>query len=312
MSAMASENPRRAAAVRAAGAKSAELDNIVQFRRGGGVRPLRRSPLRKWLRPFLTAAAIVGLPAAAVAWTLTSPRFAVQEIVVDSGPRASERWVREALQPLLGSNLPLLSLAHAEAVLHRHPWVLRADLRKVLPSRLSVRVTEKRAVALLRRGSELHYLDIEGTPIAPFDPLAGHVDLLLISRAAALGSGDDSGRGSVVAAAVHLAEEIANVAPRWSAGLSEIVILGEEDFRIYTDSLPFPLLVRAGTLQTKARRLEALLPQIVERYGTEAAIDLRFTRRIIVQPSVRVGPASVRSRPAAAYREAALDHVQHG
>ncbi|MEM7355338.1 MAG: FtsQ-type POTRA domain-containing protein [Acidobacteriota bacterium] len=309
---------RREAGTAAEGrtARRDEQDNVVPFRRGSGdVRPFRRSPLRKYLQPFVGALAIVGLPTAFVAWIMLSPRFALVELTVESGTRVPEVWVRQTLKPLLGTNLPLLSLRQAESLLHRHPWVLRADLRKELPGRLIVTVTEKRAVALLRGSelhhSELHYIDIDGATIAPFDPLAGSADLLLVSREgpaeANPASGDDPGARS----AVRLAEEIAQTAPHWSAGLSEIVILGEEDFRVYTSSLPFPLLVRAGTLQDKARRLEALLPQITERYGAAVAIDLRFARRIIVQPSAH-GRASRSSRPGAANFKAAVDHVQLG
>ena len=77
----------------------------------------------------------------------------------------------------------------------------------------------------------------------------------------------------------------------WHRGLSEIDILGRQDFKIFTTDLPFPLLVRGGTVEHKARRLKTLLPQIVDRYGPEAQVDLRFARRIIVQPGHREGRA---------------------
>jgi len=258
------------------------------------VRHLRRPRLLRMLRPFLLALAIVGLPAGTMGWAFTSPRFALRELAVEidaggtmpgrlvsahGGPearRVSRVWVHQLLRPLQGRNLLRLSLVRIDEQLSKHPWVEATDLRKQLPGRLSVRVIEKRAVALYRDEKGLVYLDRDGREIAPFDPLGGAVDLLILSGGEA---GDRRG-------AVELAGEISSWRPRWSAGLSEIEILGEKDFRIFTADLPFPLVVRAGTLKSKSRRLAELLPQIIARYDRVAAVDLRFSRRIILQPSV--------------------------
>ena len=291
-----------------------DVDNVVPFRRRQ-LRRSRRSPLAKWLPPLLLALAIVGVPTGAVAWIMTSPRFALAEVSVTTGERVPEAWVRAALAPFAGRNLPLLPLDATQQRLLRHPWIRGADLRKDLPAGLAVRVTEKRAVALLRDGKNLHYLDARGESIAPLDPLAGRLDLVLLSRAA---SGDAAarpapvGEAATLVPALRLLEELDQVRPSWVAGLSEIEILGEKDFRVHTASLPSPLLVRAGTLHLKARRLEELLPRIVERYGAAAAIDLRFARRIIVQPSARGDQGPRPPVPAAANREARADHAQRG
>ncbi len=293
-----------------------EHENVVPFKRGDRkVKRLRRSPLSKFLRPFVAALAIVAVPATLVAWPMTSPRFALAELTVETGERVSEAWIENALMPLMGRNVPLLSLPRVEGLLRQHPWVATADLRKDLPARLLVKVKEKQAVALLRRdggeGAELSYLSRDGSPIASFEPLAGSVDFLLISLGAMQEAPTEDAATSL-RAAIRLKDEIAEVAPSWATGLSEIVVLGEQDFEVYSTSLPFPLLLRVGTLDQKAHRLEALLPQIVERYENAAAIDLRFTRRIIVQPSVKTGSATKRFRGTAANREAVADHVQHG
>lgn len=289
-------------------------DNVLHFKRGKNeVRPLRRSPLRRYVGPFLMALVIVAIPSGLVAWPMTSSEFAVRELKVTTGERVSEAWVRSALSPILGRNLPLLSLEQAETLMRRHPWVEACALRKELPGSLLVRITERRAVALLRHPSGLYYLDPAGAVIAPFDPLAGDVDLLLVSQAQPPDAAllERPGPDPDLAAAVGLLDEIARIDPPWRSGLSEIVILGEKDFRIYTTGLPFPLLVRAGTLESKVRRLQGLLPKIVERHAPTAAVDLRFARRIIVQP-VRAGGERRRSGSTAANQEARSNHVQRG
>lgn len=250
-------------------------------RRRGALRHARRHPFLRLLRPLLVAAAIVGAPVSATLWLFGSSRCALQELDVRLEPdgRVSAAWVHQALRPALGWNLARLPLGWVDGALKRHPWVDSTDLRKQLPDRLVVRVIEKREVALGRGAAEagepaFWYLDEGGGRIAPFDPLAGETDLVLVSGATG------------VVAALRLRDEIEALSPGWAAGLSEIEVLGEEDFRVWSADLPFPLLVRAGTVALKNDYLEMLLPEILHRYDEIAAVDLRFTRRIILQPIV--------------------------
>ncbi len=292
-----------------------EHESSGTFRRGQAVRRSRRGLLKRRLKLLAAAVILVSIPSAAVTWLMISPRFAIRELAVVTGERVPDVWVREALAPMVGENLPRLPLARAEHVLRRHPWVRGADLRKDLPSRLAVRVAERRAVALLRTGDGLHHLDPHGAHIAPFDPAeALGVDLPLITIGAGARSSGSEVEGEEtdrLRSAVRLLSEIEEAAPAWSAGLSEVEVLGEKDFRIHTSALPFAVLITAGTLNQRVRRLEELLPQIVARFGAGSAVDLRFARRIIVKPSVSVaGPSGSARR--AEYREAISNHAQRG
>ena len=285
----------------------AELESAPTPRRGSAVRRSRRSLHVRWPKPLLVALALAAGPAVAMAWLMTSPRFAVRELAVVTGDRVPEIWVRQALAGVVGDSLPRLSLARAQAILRDHPWALSASLRKDLPARLVVRIAERQAVALLRAEGGLHYVDAGGARIAPFDPSAARgVDLPLISVASGRSAAGDE--AAVLRPAVRLLSEIDEVGSPWIAGLSEVEVLGEEDFRLHTSALSFPVLVRIGTLNQRARRLEELLPHIVERYGA-AAVDLRFARRIIVQPSV-AGIAA--RRPLTDHQKVTTDHAQRG
>ncbi len=292
------------------------------FLRGGqAVKRSRRGLWKKRLKTFAAALVLTAAPSAAVTWLMVSPRFAVSELAVVTGERVPEGWVREALAPVVGENLPRLPLAQAEQILRHHPWVRGADLRKDLPARLTVRVAERHAVALLRAPDGLHYLDSAGVRIAAFDPAAARtVDLPLISAAGddrpedgSPSSGEtEHAKVAGLRAAVRLLSEIDDVEPSWAAGLSEVEVLGVEDFRVHSQSLPFPVLVRTGTLHQRVRRFEELLPHIAARFGAVDAVDLRFERRIIVKPSAKDGKGRSRPVPTAEYREATTDHAQRG
>lgn len=256
---------------------------VLDFRRRGAPpRRRRRHPLLVLLRPLATALLLVALPAGLAAWVLTARRFQLQDLVVDGGSRrVPAGWVRETLAPLRGRNLVRLPLAEVAARLRRNPWVDTVEVRKELPDRLFVSLTERQPVALLRHGGRLVYADAAGRPIVPVDSLAEarKARLLEINFSHPSHPAPDG-----VAGALEVAGELGRVQPDWAAHLTRIEVLGEDDFRLHTEALRFPLLVTRGQAGPKVRRLVDLLPELERRYPAIERVDLRFSRRIVVQP----------------------------
>ncbi len=276
--------PLGATAVPAAGGPGASGARVLDFRRRGAPpRRRRRHPLLLLARPLAAAVGVVLLPLGVGAWVLTSHRFALADVVVEGGTqRVKPEWVRQALAPYRGANLLRLPLAEAAAVLQKNPWVQSVELQKELPGRLRVALTERRPVALLRSGEGLVYADPDGQPIMQVDsvPEAHKAGLLEVFFSHPVQGGMES--------ALEVAGELGRVRPDWSAALTRIDVLGEEDFRLHTDALPFSLVVTRGEVGPKARRLEELLPELERRYPAIDSVDLRFSRRIVVQPGAAV------------------------
>lgn len=269
-----------------AGARMAGMAGLADDAR---VLPFRRRPFAarrkrpsfftRLVVPFAGALMLVGSPAALAAWVLGSPRFGLREVSMEGGERVSKAWVVDTLEPLFGRNLVLLPLGEVEARIATHPWLAAVEASKEMPNRLRLVLVERRPVALLRIGSELRYLDEQGRPFAPCDPLdpAGSVvDLLQVSSSA--------GPRAEYSRALRLAAELAAAQPAWAADLSEVEMLGEDDFRIVTAALPFSLLVRTGGVGAGVERLQPLLAEILRRYpGRVGAVDLRFPQRMVLQ-----------------------------
>jgi len=255
-----------------------QVSSPSPFRRRRFVAPHRRRSLLLMLaRPFLTALLLVGLPVAGGAWVITSPRFLLSNIVISGTSRVQPAEVGEALRPLKGKHLLLVSLADVESRLSQNRWIEGANLRKRMPDKLVVEVLERRPVALLRRDEGLFYVDRSGTVIDLYDP-AREADLLLLSVG--------PGATLEVEPALAVAAELELVAPDWAAGLSEVEVLGGGDFRLFTAALQFPVLVSLGGVGRQVRKFRQVMPEIVRRYDHVSAVDLRFSRQIVIQPAV--------------------------
>ena len=126
-----------------------------------------------------------------------------------------------------------------------------ATIRKKLPDALMVEVHERVPVALLRHESDLYYVDRSGFLIEPYSP-EGPFDLPLLTA--------DPGVSLNVDLALSVADRFGQAAAAWGTGLSEIEILGEEDFRFHSAALEFPILVSAGTVERQVENLQSILP----------------------------------------------------
>ncbi len=275
-------------------------------RRGAPPRRRRRSPLLALAKPLGIAALTVALPVSLGAWLLTSRQFQLHGIDVGREPapwvaaRVPAPWVRQALAPLLGRNLLRLPLTEVRQRLAANPWIATAEVAKELPDRLRVTVAERRPAVLLRGGAgagrdALLYADAAGRPIAavgsPGEEAAARRRGLLVVGLPRFAA------AAAVAGALRLADQLRRLRPGWTAALAQIDVVDEDDYQLRVEGLPCPLLVRGSRLADNLVRFDELLPELRRRYPALAAVDLRFSRRIVVQPAQGAPP--VRPLPAA-------------
>lgn len=87
--------------------------------------------------------------AAVILWALRNPAFAITQVVVHGDPQHSSSVSLQAnVLPQLQGNLFTLDLNTTQDVFEQMPWVRKAELRRVFPNTLDVRLQEHVPVAL--------------------------------------------------------------------------------------------------------------------------------------------------------------------
>jgi hypothetical protein len=261
----------------------------VPLYRRRAVKPGRRRRLRalRWLRPLSIAILVVGAVAGTAAWLATSPRFRVTVVEVQSQDPALHAWVESRVAGFTGERLLLLPLARVTAAVGEQPWIDTVEVSRVLPGRLLVEIHERRPAAVVEiskpeGGRELVYADADGRPIAPVEkPGPGAPGPEVLGRLLRVTGGTADTYG--VPEALEIRRELSRARPAWGDGVTRVEVLGDKDFRLHTAALPFPLVMRAGEVELEIRRLGRLLPWLVERWGEPEAVDLRFSRRIVME-----------------------------
>lgn len=278
---------------------------VLEFKRRLGLPVRRKSRWRELARHFATALALVGLPAAALWWSATSPRFDLARLEVETADRVNQEWVEERLAHLVGQNLVWMSMQGVERSLGDHPWIRGVAVSKSLPDRMRVSVVERLPVAVLESAAGTFYVDRDGRVIAPAGAAdappatGGRTGDYLVLRDSAPGAGA-SGKDRVDAPAqrerrlrhaLDAAQALSRVDVGWGSGLTEVEVLGEEDLILRSRELPFPLLVESGTVEARARVLREWMPELTARVPRPDRIDLRFENRMVVRPAAEISGA---------------------
>ncbi len=222
----------------------------------------------------------------------------ISRVVVSGNDRLSNGEVLALLEGLRGRSILRVALPEWRGRLLASRWVAEADLRRVLPSTIEVRIAERRPIGIGRFGTELCLVDEHGAVIDEYGPRYAEFDLPIID-------GLNGGAG----AAVALDERRADLAGRLLAAvrrrpevarrISQIDVRDPRDAVVTLDK--DTALVRVGD-DDFLDRLQSyidLAPTLRQQVPEIDYVDLRYGERVFVG----AGNAGTARRPGAAARD---------
>lgn len=251
------------------------MDDEPQFLRKG--RGAARKKPRRWGRPLVTLAVFL-LAAGGMARFLTGSRFALRRFDVSGNEHTRTEELLTALEPWRSKNLVLLDLAPVAERLAREPWIERVTLAKRFPDRLSIRIVERRPIAVLRDHNRLQWLDSRGKTIAPYDARTDRNEYVLVAA-----------EPRALPELVGLLEDLREKRPEYFSALSEIDALPDGGFGMMDSIFRRPVRVLRRDAPEKIGALLKVRELIVSRGWEARAIDLRFADRIVLEGAYGAG-----------------------
>ena len=157
-----------------------KTDRKTQKRKGKERRETGRRALSAVFKAFLrlsVAVAVIGIMGfganAGYEAAVDRRYFDVKEIEITGLKHLKKETIQKLMGPVAGRNTFEVDLEKMGRGVERHPWIARVEIRRELPSRLVVRVTERRPVAIADLGSPW-LIDKDGVLLKKVDDADHH------------------------------------------------------------------------------------------------------------------------------------------
>jgi len=238
----------------------------------------------------------VGLAGAAAAYQcgrflLTSPEMALlhpDQISLEGNHQVTRESVRKVFLPDRGRSVLRIPIAERRRQLEMIPWVEQASVRRIMPNRIQVEITERTAIAFLRDGNELSLLDVHGVILER--PLEGDFHFPVVTGLSREMGLED--RQERVGRFSKFMEEIGSVRSEATDQISEVDLSDPHDLRatltgLESNSDPAaaaPVLVHFGDSDFGGK-YQTLVDEFgawQARAGRIESVDLRFSREAVV------------------------------
>lgn len=242
----------------------------------------RRWMFKAFIRTVASLGCIAALASGFVGYLRNSEIFKVQGIVVEGAEMIGEKTVRAVAGITDNDNVLFLDTRAVERRVLSMPYVKHCEVRRKLPDRIEIEISERRPLATLLVNNLLYELDRDAVVLRELDPMDRHPGPF-ITTSAPLGLITVGQR--LEPPAIHRALEVYEafqslpLAEEWH--VAEIAAKAPNAILMYCDELPFEIRWGRRPVWEQAQDLHLLWRARAEdlRYCQEY-LDLRFDNQM--------------------------------
>lgn len=205
----------------------------------------------------------------------SSPRFALQKLVVSGGKQRTERDVSRITGVEVGRNVFSIDLEETRKKLLQDPWVERAEVRRKLPGTLSVDLVERVPVAVVVLSGQLYLASSEGDVMKRIEP-GDPSDFVVITGIGGEGDlvRDPVGVKNLVKKAEDLASDYDRLGPASRFPLAEVHVGEDGSFSLVVGKDPVVLSLGRAPFRTKLERASRVLSEVDRRKAHASIVFL--------------------------------------
>ena len=213
---------------------------------------------------------------------LVSGYFSVTSVRVENNQRLLQEEVLALSDIEQGSNIFDLDLDMIGGKIEENSWVASAQVERVFPNEVTIRIEERQPQAIVRLGY-LYYVDIDGEIFKMLDA-GDRLDYPLISgidRQLLLDNPEQA--RELLLGALGLLAELAERRVFSLDQVSELRVTPQEGITLYTYRGGVPVRFGQNGYSTKLDRLERIYRELQPRLASIDYIDLNVVERGIVK-----------------------------
>jgi cell division protein FtsQ len=215
-------------------------------------------------------------------YILEDPFFQVREVEVD-GYRSLKKETLLSLAPMDEmSNIFTVSLKGVAKRMESHPWIQDVMVRKVFPNKISIRIKERRPLAILQL-EKLYYIDTQGVIFSPADDRDGYNYPMLTGLTRLALDREPAESKRLITKALELLNLVEKEKVPPLTDISEIHM--EKSFGICCFTQGEGLEVRMGweDFGEKLRRLSIIWSDLRKKGRAAVSIDCSDLKRMVVK-----------------------------
>ncbi|MDY6854348.1 MAG: cell division protein FtsQ/DivIB [Thermodesulfobacteriota bacterium] len=217
-----------------------------------------------------------------LSYLYTSPYFSVQEIIVNGEKRLTDMEVLNMARIDIGMNILTINLKEASKRIVQHPWIENAQLKRKLPQKIFIRITERDPIAIINL-DRLYLIDKQGVIFKEIGP----EDTFNLPVLTGLESADLAANESV---SKHLIEKALTAMNEIGKGkalcideLSEINMDPHSGLTLYTMKDATQIKLGFNDYSKKLDRLKKVIDDLQDRYKKADYIDLVYGEKVYVK-----------------------------
>lgn len=221
-------------------------------------------------------------------------------IEVAGSEHVTRSQIVQIFAPDLSRNIFFVPLAERKKQIEEIPWVESAAVMRLLPNRISVRVTERKPVAYVQIGSRVDLIDGDGIIMRqPSNSPDTQYSFPVI-----IGMNDKdplSTRAARMKLYQQLMRELDGGGSQYSQDINEVDLQDPEDLRVTVADQVGAVVIHLGS-ENFLERYKIYVAHVQEwrqQYPKLNSVDLRYERQVIVNPDMRAEAAAAQEPPEA-------------
>lgn len=213
---------------------------------------------------------------------LAAEYFQVRQVRVEAQQRVSEEQVVALSEVCPGTNIFALDLELIGRRIEQSPWIARAEVKRVFPNELLIRIQERQPKAIVRL-DHLYYVDAEGEVFKSLSR-GESLDYPVISgiERSELLKKPEAVRKRLLEA-LALLDKLGQRKVFGLTAISELAVDEKAGMTLFTHAGGVPVHIGQADFAPKLDRLERIYPELQQRLSGIQSIDLNVAQRVIVK-----------------------------
>ncbi len=211
-----------------------------------------------------------------------TPLLTLREVTIEGCQKTSEKDILSMAQLDRQPNILSINLAKLRNKVEANPWIDRAEIRRIFPDRISIKIIERQPVAIILL-DRLYYIDGQGVIFArvPKGHQIDHPVLTGLHRDDFKAQPDEA--WGLVSKALRLVRLIEGGEALSQKNISEIHMDKAFGISLYTNEGAIEIKLGRDHYEAKWKRLERVWRHLRGRPLKPTYIDCNYEKRVIVK-----------------------------